>query len=91
MAGPRCERKGPDQPLRRTEVSRRAYQALQTPRQIDEGLLLRMLKGIATRNYEACAETVPEAFGLSRSSQPHPNSGCGYIGGGRSNLVRLGR
>ena len=30
--------------------------------------LLRMLKGIATRNYSACAETVPEAFGLSRSS-----------------------
>ena len=27
-----------------------------------------MLKGIATRNYEACADTVPEAFGLSRSS-----------------------
>ena len=67
LAGPRYERKGSDQPLRRTEVLRRAYQALQTPRQIDEGLLLRMLKGIATRNYEACAETVPEAFGLSRS------------------------
>ena len=88
LAGPRYERKGSDQPLRRwgsqlgsvylgdqklpvdvprvrnvgsdTEGSRRAYQALQTPRQIDEGLLLRMLKGIATRNYEA--------FGLSRSS-----------------------
>ena len=29
---------------------------------------MRMLKGIATRNYEACADTVPEAFGLSRSS-----------------------
>ena len=50
LAGPRYERKG----------SRRAYQALQTPWQIDEGLRLRMLKGIATRNYEA--------FGLSRSS-----------------------
>ena len=35
---------------------------------MDEGLLLRMLKGVATRNYEACAEAVPEAFGLSRSS-----------------------
>ena len=96
LAGPRYERKGSDQPLRRwgsqpgsvylgdqklpvdvprvrnvgsdTEVPLRAYQALQTPRQIDEGLLLRMLKGIATRNYEACADTVPEAFGLSRSS-----------------------
>ena len=29
---------------------------------------MRMLKGIATRNYDACAETVPEAFGLSSSS-----------------------
>ena len=35
---------------------------------MDEGLLLRMLKGIATRNYETCAETVPEAFGLSSST-----------------------
>ena len=51
-----------------TEVPLDVYQALQTPRQMDGGLLLRMLKGIATRNYEACAETVPEAFGLSRSS-----------------------
>ncbi len=51
-----------------TEVTLRAYQALQRPRKMDEGLLLRMLKGIATRNYEACAETVPEAFGLSSST-----------------------
>ena len=51
-----------------TEVSLPAYQALQTPRNMDDGLLLRMLKGIATRNYEACAEAVPESFGLSSSS-----------------------
>ena len=51
-----------------TEVQLHAYQALQTPRNLDEGLLLRMLKGIATRNYETCAETVPETFGLSSSS-----------------------
>ena len=50
------------------EVSLDAYRALQRPRKMDEGLLLRMLKGIATRNYDACAETVPEAFGLSSSS-----------------------
>ena len=30
-----------------------------------------MLKGLATRNYEVCAETVPEAFGLSPSSVSH--------------------
>ncbi len=52
----------------RTEVPLDVYQALQTPRKMDEGLLSRMLKGIATRNYERCAEAVPEAFGLSRSS-----------------------
>ena len=80
LAGPRYQRKGSDQPLRRwgsqlgsvyladqklpvdvprvrnvanhTEVPLDVYQALQTPRQMDEGLLLRMLKGIATRNYE---------------------------------------
>ena len=51
-----------------TEVALDAYQALQTPRKMDEGLLRKVLKGIATRNYEDCAETVPETFGLSRSS-----------------------
>ncbi|MBT6149901.1 MAG: hypothetical protein HOH74_30965, partial [Gemmatimonadetes bacterium] len=51
-----------------TEIPLSAYQALQTPRNMDEGLLRRLLKGIATRNYEACAETVPETFGLSSST-----------------------
>ena len=51
-----------------TEVSLPAYQALQRPRNMDEGLLLRILKGIATRNYETCAESVPESFGLSSST-----------------------
>ena len=37
-------------------------------------LLLRVLNGLATRNYEACAETVPQAFGLSRSSVPDSSS-----------------
>ena len=44
--------------VRGTEVPLEAYQS---PRQMDEGLLLRVLKGLATRNYEACAETVPQA------------------------------
>ena len=35
---------------------------------MDEGLLLRMIKGIATRAYQACAEAIPEAFGLSSST-----------------------
>ena len=52
----------------RVEVPLAAYKALQTPRRMDEGLLLRVLKGISCRNYEACAEAVPEAFGVSASS-----------------------
>ncbi len=50
------------------EVSLAAYRALQTPKKTDEGLLLRVLKGISCRNYKACAESVPEAFGISASS-----------------------
>ncbi len=112
LAGPRYQRKGSDQPLRRwgsqlgsvyladqklpvdvprvrnvanhTEVPLDVYQALQTPRQMDEGLLLRMLKGIATRNYEACAEAVPEAFGLSSSSVS-----CRYVKGTARKLAEF--
>jgi transposase-like protein len=51
-----------------TEVSLAAYRALQTPRKMDEGLLLRVIKGISCRNYKTCAESVPEAFGISASS-----------------------
>ena len=50
------------------EVSLDVYHQFQSPRRMDEGLLLRMLKGISTRSYEACAETVPEAYGLSSST-----------------------
>ena len=50
------------------EVSLQTYHHLQRPRHIDKGLLLRMIKGIATRTYEACAEAIPEAFGLSSST-----------------------
>lgn len=51
-----------------TEVPLHTYQELQTPRQGDDGLMLRVLKGIACRQYEACAEAVPPAFGLSPST-----------------------
>ena len=51
-----------------TEISLAAYRSLQRPRAMDEKLLLRVLKGISCRNYRACAESVPEAFGISASS-----------------------
>ena len=50
------------------EVPLQAYHRLQHPRHLDEGLLLRVVGGIATRSYESCAEAVPEAFGLSSST-----------------------
>jgi len=50
------------------EVPLDVYRQFQSPRGMDEGLLLRMLKGISTRSYEACAETIPQAFGLSSST-----------------------
>ena len=53
---------------RQTEVPLAPYQALQQPRQVDEGLLLRVLQGLPTRQYAACAEAVPPAFGLSSST-----------------------
>ena len=54
--------------VRNEEVSLTSYQALQQPRSLDEGLLLRILRGLSSRDYEACAEAVPSAFGLSKSS-----------------------
>ncbi len=52
----------------RTEVPLETYARLQQPRAADEGVLRRLLYGLSCRDYRACAEAVPEAFGLSRSS-----------------------
>jgi len=51
-----------------TEVPLSAYQALQQPRDLDQALLARVLHGLSTRQYEPCAQAVPEAFGLSAST-----------------------
>ena len=54
--------------LKNEEVALHTSQALQSPRQSDEGLLRRILLGLSCRNYQTCAEAIPEAFGLSSSS-----------------------
>ncbi len=54
--------------LRNVEVPLTTYQALGTPRAADAGLFRKVLHGLSCRRYEACAEAVPEAFGLSASS-----------------------
>jgi len=53
---------------RGVEVPLATYAAFQQPRALDEGLFRRVLGGLAQREYAACAEAVPEAFGLSRST-----------------------
>ncbi len=50
------------------EVPLPTYEALQAPRGADAGLFRRVLLGLSCRNYAACAEAVPAAFGLSPSS-----------------------
>jgi putative transposase len=50
------------------EVRLRSYERLQEARGGDEGVLKRILHGLSCRSYEACAEAVPEAFGLRGST-----------------------
>lgn len=53
---------------RQHEVPLRSYEQLQTPRTADTGLFRKVLAGLSCRDYAACAEAVPAAFGLSASS-----------------------
>ncbi len=53
---------------RNAEVPVPTYEALQAPRAADAGLFRKVLLGLSCRNYAACAEAVPEAFGLSPST-----------------------
>jgi putative transposase len=50
------------------EIRLRSYEQLQVPRDRDEGVLRRILRGLSCRSYEECAGTVPEAFGMSGST-----------------------
>ena len=50
-----------------TEVPLATYHRLQVPRAADAGLFREVL-GLSCRHYEACAEAVPAAFGLSAST-----------------------
>ena len=45
-----------------------SYQALKGRGVVDDGLLRRVLYGVSCRNYEAAAEVIPGALGLSSSS-----------------------
>ncbi len=50
------------------EISLRSYAALHGERAVNDRLLTRVLYGISCRNYEAAAEAIPGAIGLSGST-----------------------
>ncbi len=50
------------------EVPLACYKQLQTPTELDENLLLKVLYGLSCHQYEKVALKVPESFGLSTSS-----------------------
>lgn len=52
----------------RKEVTLNSYKKLQTPAELDEKLLLKVLYGLSCHQYEKVALTVAESFGLSASS-----------------------
>ena len=68
LAGQRVPIKVPRVRGLRGEVALRSYQLFQERGQVDDRLLRRVLFGISCRNYEAAAEAVPGAIGLSSSS-----------------------
>lgn len=50
------------------EVPLQSYAVLQNPRILDEGLMKKMLLGLSAARYEETARSIPEAFGLSKST-----------------------
>ena len=69
MAGQRVPIRVPRvRSLRGGEIPLRSYEALSRGGQPDELLLKRVLYGVSCRNYEAAAEAIPGAIGLSSST-----------------------
>lgn len=50
------------------EVPLRSYERLQSPHQVDEMAFRRVINGISQGKYEQAAESVPETFGIRKSS-----------------------
>ena len=53
---------------RGSEMPLRSYEAVHGDRAVNDLLLKRVLYGISCRNYEAAAEAIPGAIGLSGST-----------------------
>ena len=54
--------------IRDQEVSLDTYHQLQDSRQTDDLAMRRVLKGLSCRDYESCAQSVPQTFGLKPST-----------------------
>ena len=50
------------------EIPLQSYASLQNPRAVDQGLMKKMLLGLSAARYEETARSIPEAFGLSKST-----------------------
>ena len=50
------------------EIPLQSYDSLQNPRALDQGLMKKILLGLSAARYEETARTIPEAFGLSKST-----------------------
>lgn len=51
-----------------TELGLTSYSRLQRPRELDEGVMKKVLLGLSCGRYEETARTIPEAFGMSGST-----------------------
>ena len=64
----RADSRAPDSSCAGSEIPLRSYEALHGDRAVNDVLLKRVLYGISCRNYEAAAEAIPGAIGLSGST-----------------------
>lgn len=53
---------------RNQEVQLKSYERLQSPAHVDEVALRRVINGISQGKYERAAESIPETFGIKKSS-----------------------
>ncbi|PIQ87350.1 MAG: hypothetical protein COV74_01105 [Candidatus Omnitrophica bacterium CG11_big_fil_rev_8_21_14_0_20_45_26] len=53
---------------RNTELGLESYSRLQRPRELDEGVMKKVLLGLSCGRYEETARSIPEAFGISGST-----------------------
>ena len=54
--------------IKNEEVSLENYEALQSPQHINEKMYQLLVRGISQRDYESAATTLPETFGIKKST-----------------------